>query len=521
MNRRDFLISSAMAAGAWGATSSLSAWAAAANKGVLNVAVQPEPPGLMVGIIQNGPTQMVAGNIYESLLRYDEKLQPLPSLATSWTVNDAATVYTFKLKEGVLWHDGKPFTADDVVFSVDKFLRKTHARLRASLAFVESIKAIDPLTVEFRLPKPFGPFLGIFEAGTMPMVPKHIYEGTDYMTNPANNTPIGTGPYKLKEWRRGSFIQLVRNEQYHEAGVPGIDTVYFHVIPDAASRSAAFESGKLDVLPGGTVEYFDIARLKALPNVEVTTKGWEFFGPHSFLWLNNRNPALADKRMRQAIMYAMDREAMRNVAWQGFGKIATGPFNSSVRYYTDQVTHYPRDVSKAKKLATEAGYKGQTLRLLPLPYGETWQRFAEIVRQNLLEAGIKVEMVATDVAGWNEKVASWDYDMAFTYLYEYGDAALGVSRNYQTSSIEKGSAWNNVEGYSNPKVDELFTAGASEADPEKRRQMYEEVQRIIVDDVPVAWLLELEFPTLYRSNIKNLVNSATGLNDGIARATIG
>ncbi|CAB3639481.1 ABC transporter substrate-binding protein [Achromobacter pestifer] len=520
MNRRDFLIASAATAGWWSGSAAVPAWAAAARNGVLNIAVQPEPPGLMLGIIQNGPTQMIGGNIYESLLRYDEKLEPMPSLATSWTVNDTATVYTFKLKEGVLWHDGKPFTAHDVVFSVDQFLRKTHARLRAGLAFVDSIKALDDHTVEFRLPRPFGPFLGLFETGTMPMVPRHIYEGTDYLSNPANNTPIGTGPYKFKEWRRGSFIQLVRNEQYHEPGLPSVETVYFHVIPDAASRAAAFESGKLDILPGGTVEYFDIERLKSLPNVDITTKGWEFFGPHSFMWLNNRHPVLADVRVRRAIMYALDREAMRNVAWYGFGKVATGPFNSTVRYHTDNVTRYPRDVARAKQLLKEAGYKGQTLRLLPLPYGETWQRFAEIARQNLAEAGIKLEMTATDVAGWSEKTANWDYDIAFCYLYQYGDAALGVSRNYLTSTIAKGSPWNNVEGYSNPKVDDLLERGSRESDPEVRRQLYEEAQRILVDDVPVAWLLELQFPTLYRNNINNLINSGIGINDSLARAKL-
>ena len=100
----------------------------------------------MLGITQNGPTQMISGNIYEGLLRYDEKITPLPSLATSWTVNKEGTLYTFKLKPGVTWHDGKPFTSADVVFSADVFLRKTHARLRANLASVESIRAVDPLT---------------------------------------------------------------------------------------------------------------------------------------------------------------------------------------------------------------------------------------------------------------------------------------------------------------------------------------------------------------------------------------
>jgi len=125
--------------------------AAGKKGGVINAVVQPEPPGLMLGITQNGPTQMISGNIYEGLLRYDEKINPLPSLATSWTVNKEGTLYTFKLKPGVTWHDGKPFTSADVVFSADVFLRKTHARLRANLAAVESIRAVDPLTVEFRM----------------------------------------------------------------------------------------------------------------------------------------------------------------------------------------------------------------------------------------------------------------------------------------------------------------------------------------------------------------------------------
>ena len=176
MKRRNLIqMGAATAAGFTLAGVPLHLLAAGKKGGVINAVVQPEPPSLMVGITQNAPTQLVAGNIYEGLLRYDEKVNPLPSLATAWGSNKEGTVYTFKLKPGVTWHDGKPFTADDVVFSADVFLRKTHARLRNNLAAVESIKAIDPLTVEFKLKYPFGPFLGIFEVGSMPMVPKHIY----------------------------------------------------------------------------------------------------------------------------------------------------------------------------------------------------------------------------------------------------------------------------------------------------------------------------------------------------------
>lgn len=234
--------------------------------GRANVVIQPEPPGLMVGIIQNGPTQMVAGNIYEGLLRYDPQLKPLPQLAKSWTISDDGLTYTFKLQSGVKWHDGKPFTADDVVFSANVFLRETHARLRASLVYVDTITAPDAETVVFKLKQPFGPFIGIFEVGTMPMVPKHIYEGTDFKANPANNTPIGTGPFKFKERVKGSHILLVKNTDYYEPGKPLLDEIYRHVIPDAAARSVAYETGKVDILPGGSIENFDVGRVSKLKN---------------------------------------------------------------------------------------------------------------------------------------------------------------------------------------------------------------------------------------------------------------
>ena len=211
--------------------------------GRLDIVVQPEPPSLMLGLVQNGPTQLVAGDIYEGLLQYNTDLDPQPLLAESWEISEDGLTYTFHLRDGVTWHDGEPFTADDVVFSADVFLRETHARLRSSLAYVESITAPDPLTVVFQLKEPFGPFISVFETGTMPMVPKHIYEGTDFATNEMNATPIGTGPFKFEAWEKGSFIHLVKNEDYYVDGLPYLDEVYYRVIPDAASRAVAFETG--------------------------------------------------------------------------------------------------------------------------------------------------------------------------------------------------------------------------------------------------------------------------------------
>lgn len=486
--------------------------------GSINVVIQPEPPGLMLGLVQNGPTQMVAGNIYEGLLRYDNDLKPMPSLATKWEITEGGTVYTFNLKKGVTWHDGKPMTAADVVFTAKEFLPKGHPRWRVTKTNVTKIEALDDYTVRFTLKQPFGPFLGAFEVGSMPIIPKHIYAGTDFKSNPANNHPIGTGPFKFNEWKKGSYIHLVKNKDYHIDGQPYLDEIFWHVIPDAAARAVAIETGKVDVLVPGSIEYWDIPRLTKRDDICMTSKGREFFAPHCWMWINNRHAPMSDKRFRQAIMYAINREFAREAVWNGMGGIPTGPISSKTRFYDDDVKKYPYDPEKAKALLKEMGYDGTPVRLLPLPYGETWQRFAEVVRQNLQDVGIKVKLVATDVAGWNQKQNEWDFDLAFTYLYQYGDPALGVARSYITSNIAKGSPWNNVGGYSNPKVDELFANAAVAYPDAKRQELYTEVQKILAEDVPVAWLLELDFPTIHRCDVQNLISTGIGVNNGFVDA---
>lgn len=500
--------------------SASTAFSAPASGGKANLIVQPEPPSLMIGITTNGPALAVGGNIYESLLRYDEKLQPMPALAKAWEISPDGLTYTFTLQDNVKFHDGKPMTSADVLFSVNDFLMKTQPRHRNAMAHVESVTAPDEKTVVFKLKQPFEAFIRAFAFGAMPIVPKHIYEGTDYLTNPANEKPIGTGPFKFAEWQRGSFIKLVKNADYYIKEKPYLDEVIYHIIPDGASRAVAYETGTVDILPGGSVENFDIQRLAALPNTCTTEKGWEYFAPLSWLWLNNRKAPMDNPKFRQAIMYAMDREFAKDVLWNGYGKVATGPFSSKLPFYKDTDPKYAYDPEKAKALLKEIGYDGKPLKLLPLPYGETWQRWAEAVKQNLGDVGIPVEIEAADVAGWNQRTANWDYDIAFTYLYQNGDPAIGVDRNYKTSQISKGSPWNNVEGYSNPEVDKLFDDAAVAYPAEERQKLYDQAQAKLQEDVPVAWLLELGFPTIYNCKFKDVVTTANGLAESLRDAYI-
>lgn len=484
--------------------------------GTLNMIVQPEPPMLIVGLNTQGPTLYVAGQIYQSLLTYDADLNPLPQLARSWEVSEDGLTYTFALEEGVKWHDGEPFTADDVVFAAEEFLVDAHPRWRlVADAYIEDVSAEDEHTVVFKLKKPFSAFLYGFELSSFPIMPKHIYEGTDYRTNAANNTPIGTGPFKFNQWQRGSYIHLVRNEDYWKDGLPYLDELYFRVIPDAASRSIAFEQGTVDVLRGGDVEGFAIRSLAELPGVETTTAGWEYFSPLMFLQPNLRLEVFSDPRIRQAMYHALDRDFIVNAIFFGQGKVSTGPFSSTVMFHDPDIKQYPFDMDRAKELIAESGIdlSQHPIRLMSLPYGSTWDRLGEYVKQQLEEAGFVVSIQAVDAGGWLQNIGNFDFDLAVNFLYQFGHPAQGVSRNYYSNNIVQGTHAGNNGAYSNPRVDELFDEGADAVNQEDAARAYSAVQEILAEDVPLLWMFDMQNTTIYRDKVKNLVRTAIGLNE--------
>ncbi|ARP97473.1 peptide ABC transporter substrate-binding protein [Bordetella genomosp. 13] len=484
--------------------------------GTLNMIVQPEPPILVPALNQQGPTQFVAGKIYESLLTYTFDLKPQPGLAKSWTASPDGLKYTFQLQEGVKWHDGKPFTADDVVFSLGEMLPKTHARAKVILGnFIDKIEKEGDHTVIVTLKSPFPAFMLMFEPGFAPMMPKHVYAGTDYAANPANQKPIGTGPFMFKEWKRGQYIKLERNPNYWKAGKPYLDELVFNVIPDSASRAVAYERGSVDVLRGGDVDNVDIKRLRAVAGTEFTTQGWEMFSPQSYLIFNQRKPPFDNVKVRQAVMHAMNRKLVADNIFFGLGRVSTSPFVASEMFFDKSIPAIPFDMKKARELIKESGIKpgDYTIRQLSFPYGSTWDRLGEYTKQVLEQLGFKVTTESTDAGGWASRTGNWDFDLTTNFTYQYGDPALGVQRLFISSNIVKGSPFANVQGYSNPATDKLWTAAASEVDPAKRQQMYSEIQKTLVAEVANGYLLDLEFPTLYRGKVKNLVKTAIGLNE--------
>lgn len=486
--------------------------------GVLTAIVQPEPPNLTVALQQSSPTQLVASKIYESLLTYSFDLKPLPSLARSWEVSPDGLTYTFHLQRGVTWHDGRPFSADDVVFSYQKVLAG-NARTRGLMANVATLEAPDANTVVFRLKAPYAAFLYAFDLGGGAIYPRHLYD-TDVplAQNPNNATPIGTGPFKFKRWERGAYIELVRNEHYWQAGKPYLDGITYRVIPDAASRRLALEQGTVQQAVGQDIEPADLARVAALPHIASTRKGYEYWSSMHFLELNAQRKPFDDKRFRQALAHAINREFITEKIMFGTGVVPTGPIHRNTRYYDPDVRRYAYDPKRAIALLDEIGLKPDangvriTIGFIPSPFGELQRRIAEVIRQNLSQVGIKVEIENLDLGGVISRVSNWDYDVHANGVFQYGDPAIGVARTYLGSNIRKGVMYSNTSHYNNPEVDALFEEAARSNDEARRQALYSRIQKILVEDVPVLWLAETSYTTLLDRRVRDAIVTGLGAN---------
>lgn len=528
MKRRDFnkLFLTSVATGAAAVTNPWSDGLAYAQTegGGLTALLTPEPPLLVLPLNQQQPTIVAGSKIFEGLLNFDFELNPMPQLASSWDISKDGLTYTFYLQKNAMWHDGEPFTAADVIFSCSDMLMQLHARAKGNFERCESITALDDHTVEFKLKQPFAPFLKAFEAGSAPIAPRHIYEGTDFATNPANDTPIGTGPFKFNEWVRGSHIHLVANSDYYMEGQPGLTEIYFRIVPDAASRSVAMETGEAQVSCWNDVEMFDVKRLAELPHLDMTTKGYEFFSPLLWYEVNLRQEPFNDLRFRKAMMHLLDKNFIIERLYFGLGRPATGPICSTTPFYEPNVASYDRDVEKAVALLDEMGLTPNadgtrvTIDFLIAPYGEIWTRLAEYFRQAMAVGGIDVKLITTDIAGWGQSVANWEYGVTTNLLYQNADPALGVARSYMSSNIRKGVLFTNTEGYENPEVDRLFAEASVAVTEEERQTLYSEVQKILVDELPVLWMVEQEIPTIYDNRIKDLITTGTGVNGNFSTA---
>ncbi len=395
-------------------------WAGPARKGGrLVVAADSEPRNLNPALVASNGVFFVSSKIIEPLAEasYDGENGLAPRLAVSWEGAPNGLSAAFKLREGVKWHDGKPFTSADVAFSALSLWKPLQNLGRTVFKDLVAVDTPDELTAVFKFSRPT-PFQLIRNAlpALSSVVPKHLYENGGIEDNPANNAPVGTGPFKFAEYRPGEYYRLARNDSYWGEGEPYLDEIVYQVLPDRAAAASALEAGEIQLAAFSAVPLADLDRMAKIPGLKVVTKGYEGLTYQLVVEINHRRKELADLKVRQAIAHAIDRDFVVKTIFLGYAKASTGPVpRYDSQFYTGDVTLYPFDVAKANALLDEAGYrKGGDgvrfrLKLLPAPYFNETKQFGDYLRQALAAVGIDAVIVNHDDAA-HQKAVYTDHD---------------------------------------------------------------------------------------------------------------
>jgi peptide/nickel transport system substrate-binding protein len=430
--------------------------------------------------------------IYESLVvEADYKVEP--GLAASWEISKDGKEYVFHLRRGVVFHDGKPMTSEDVHWSLDHARNpKSRAFGRASLPEIQAIETPEPLVIRIRLKDPFAPFLAILTSiqQSFPVVSN----GSLQPGEQPKAFPAGTGPYRFDQWQAGSRITLKKNPGYWQKGIPYTDTLVFHYLPEEEVRFAALRSGDVDVaerVPSQHVDAIQKGKYKGL-NVSFA-EGASMKG----LVFNTAVAPFHDVRVRQAFAYAIDKKEVIRAAYWGLGIPVNQKTHPGSPWHFD-VPDRNRDVEKARSLLQQAGH-ASGLKVKTLVYQGTEQD-AQIVQKQLRDIGVEIDLQVMTLASYLEAIQSGNY----VFGTFGGDSHMDPDANYYVDFHTERVRNRNMPGYSNPKVDALLERGRVTMDTEERKRVYREVIRILNDEVPVIWLAIGPYAFVYHSHVQGL-----------------
>ena len=460
-------------------------------------------PAVQSGIATGGP----GAQLFAAPLRYDEDWTPQPYLAERWETSDDGLEVTLTLVEGALFHDGEPITSEDVAFSVETI--KANHPFKTMFAPVTAVETPDERTAVLKLSQPHPALMLAMSSQLMPIIPKHVYgDGQNPADHPRNSEDVvGSGPFRLVEFKPDESIILERFDDFFMEGRPYLDRIAMRIIKDASARAIALENGELH-LSTFENEVRNINRLKQADGVNATPEGYAAIGALNWLAFNTKKGPLEDKRVRQAIAYALDKGFILKAIMLGTAEEAKSGIHPGSPLYDGSVEGYELDLDKANALLDEAGYPrgdGGTRFSLTIDYGNpTTKPQAEYTKASLKKVGIDVTVrPLVDFPTWAKTISSHDFDMTWDTVFNWGDPVIGVHRTYDSQNIKKGVIWSNTQQYENPEIDDLMERAGKESDPEKRAALYAEFQQILAEDLPVYWTNTLPYHTVYRDEVGN------------------
>ena len=470
----------------------LATFGAAQAQSDITVAMQLEPPHL-------DPTSAAAGaidsvlyaNVFEGLTRFTADGSVVPGLAESWEISDDGLIYTFKLHDGVTFHDGTTMDAEDVKFSLDRINAADSANAQKALyAAIASVEVIDPLTVKITLSEPNGNMLFNLAWGDAVIVAPESIEGI-------KQTPIGTGAFKFVDWVQSDRIDLVRNDAYW--GTPAqLETVTFKFISDPTAAFAAMMAEDVDYFTGFPSPE-NLPQFEADPRFQVLVGSTE---GETILAMNNKRAPFDNKLVREAVALAIDRQAIVDGAMFGYGTPIGTHFAPHNPAYSDLTAESAHDPEKAKALLTEAGLPDGFETTLYLPPPSYARRGGEIIASQLAAVGIKAEIINVEWAQWLESVFKGkDFGLTIVSHTEPMDIGIYANPDYYFQ-------------YDNPAFQELVTKLNVTTDPEMRTQMLQEAQKIIADDYVNGYLFQLAQLSVAKRELQGLwANAPTQATD--------
>ncbi len=491
LSRRRFLALGALAAAAPAVAGPGIRRAAAQAKrgGIVKQAWLSSPRTLDPALAIQGDEYMIMQNIFDNLVRIDEKLQPQPQLATRWSIEDRGKTWTFFLRPGVKFHHGTLLTAQDVVFTVERILDpKTGSPGRSVLGTIEKVEAVDAGTVRFRLAAPYADLPLALGATFGRIVPS---DRADKIATEAS----GTGPFRIAEYRPGDRTRMMRNPDYWDAGKPYLDELWQVNLPQAATQIASLAGGDVQMIFEVPVPF--IGSLQRTTGVSIVEVKSPSFQPVTML--SNQKP-FDDSRVRLAMKYAVDRDGLIRAVWQGHGAVGEDhPVPQVNPYYAPTTPKHTYDVAKAKQLLAEAGYPGGIkVELWASNERVGLQELAVAFQQMAAPAGIQVEV----------KTVPWSVFNSTVYkkkpLYVNNWFGRGTIDETLYAYFHTGGGWNEGE-FSKPELDRLLDEGRVTVDLEKRKQIYAQAQQFIHDEGHMVVGYHMNYVTAMRSNVKGYV----------------
>ncbi|MGM9950255.1 MAG: ABC transporter substrate-binding protein [Lysinibacillus sp.] len=436
--------------------------------------------------VTDGESIKVTQNIFETLLKFNENDTTVEAgLAKDWKVSDDGLTYTFTLQEGVKFHDGTDFNAEAVVKNFERWSAGAedtyyyyNSMFRAEgKDLITSIVAENESTVVITLSRPQAPFLKNIAMAAFGIASPTAFEASG---DAFGDQPVGTGPFKFVEWKRNDSITVEKNGEYWQEGLPKLDKIIFRAIPDNSARLNDLLTGAIDLADG--INPSDGDSITSNADLQLIERPSLNVG---YLGLTSTRPPFDNKLVRQAVNYAIDRQAIVDAFFEGYANVAKNPMPPSVSGYNDEIEDYPFDPAKAKELLAEAGYDGKEIELwampVPRPYMPDGQKVAEAIQKNLADVGIPSKIVTFEWATYLDKAKKGEADaFLLGWTGDNGDAD-----NFLYALLDKDNIGsNNYSYYANDEVHELLIAAQSEVDEEKRNALYKQAQVIIHEDAP-------------------------------------